>query len=206
MPEPRSPDLHGSAPDDSPVVLLLIDFINDMEFEGGDALLEHALLAARCTAELKRRAAAANVPSVYVNDNFGRWQSDFRKLLDHVLGANVRGKPVAELLRPDERDYFVLKPKHSGFFNTTLDLLLEHLHARTLVITGVTADICVMFTAADAHMRDFRLVIPPDCVASANPRDAADALRLMERNLHAQVAPSSTIDFGALARSANGDA
>jgi nicotinamidase-related amidase len=198
VPEPRSPDLHGSAPDDSPVALLLIDLINDLEFEGGDALLEQALRAARCAAALRDRAHAAKVPCVYVNDNFGKWQSDFRKLLDHVLGDGVRGQPIAELLAPNDDDYFVLKPKHSGFFNTSLDLLLEHLGAKTLVLCGVSADQCVLFTGADAYMRDYHLVVPSDCIASRDVRYTEEALRQLRDNLHADVRPSSEIDFDEL--------
>ena len=162
----KNPDLHGSAPDESSVVLLLIDVINAMEFEGAEKLLEHAIPLARRIAELKRRAREARIPVVYVNDNFGRWQSDFRAVLEHVLEDGVPGRPVAELLAPDADDYFVLKPKHSGFFSTTLDTLLDYLGAKTLILTGVAGNICILFTANDAYMRDFHLVVPVDCVAS----------------------------------------
>ena len=146
----KNEDLHGNVPDTAPAALLLIDLINDLEFPGGEELLEHGLPAARCVAALKRRAKQAGVPVVYVNDNYGRWQSDFTKLVAHCLEVGVRGRPLAELLQPDEDDYFVLKPKHSGFFSTTLDVLLAYLGAKTLVMTGLTTDICVLFTANDA--------------------------------------------------------
>jgi len=132
----ESNDLHGNAPDQSEVAVLLIDVINDLEFEGGEKLLEAALPAAEKISRLKKSARDAGVPVIYVNDNFGRWRSDFKKLVDHCLKENVRGREIAELLVPDEDDYFVLKPKHSGFFSTTLDLLLEYLGVRHLVITG----------------------------------------------------------------------
>ena len=70
---------------------------------------------ARNVASLKRRARQAGVPCVYVNDNFGRRRSDFRAQVEHCLKSDVRGRPLAELLRPAEDDYFVLKPMHSGF-------------------------------------------------------------------------------------------
>src|SRR5689334_11849873 len=98
----KNQDLHGSAPDTSPVVLVLIDVVNAMDFDGGERLLEHAIPMARRIAELKRRARAAGIPAVYVNDNFGRWQSDFRSVLDHCLEDGVPGRPVAELLLPEE--------------------------------------------------------------------------------------------------------
>ncbi|HWT01308.1 MAG TPA: isochorismatase family cysteine hydrolase [Pyrinomonadaceae bacterium] len=196
----KNEDLHGNVPDKAEVALLLIDVINDLEFESGGQLLKHALPMAEKIAALKRRAKQAEIPVVYVNDNFGKWQSDFNKILKHCLEDDVRGRPVVELLRPDEDDYFVLKPKHSGFFSTTLDTLLEYLRARTLILTGVAANICVLFTANDAYMRDFNLVIPRDCVASNTPEENEHALRLMEQVLKADTMPSDELDLEALKR------
>jgi nicotinamidase-related amidase len=188
----RSRDLHGNAPDASPVALLIVDAINDLEFEGGAEMLPRAVRMARAIARLKRRTTAAGIPTIYVNDNFGRWRSDFRRIVTHCLG-DVRGRPVAELLVPDENDYFVLKPKHSGFYNTALDLLLEHLNAETLVITGIATDFCVLFTAADAYMRDFRVVVPSDCATALTPALHRTALDHMRRTLKARVAASRRI-------------
>jgi nicotinamidase-related amidase len=199
----KNEDLHGNVPDTSNVALLLIDVINDLDFTGGEELLRHALPMAEKLAELKRRAKRSGVPVIYVNDNFGKWQSDFNKILEHCLEDDARGKPVAELLRPEEDDYFVLKPKHSGFYSTTLDLLLDYLEAKTLVLTGLTGDICVLFTAHDAYMRDFNLVIPADCVASNDPRENEYTLRKMERLLDADTRPSTEVDFEELKRAAS---
>src|SRR6185369_8583656 len=107
----QSPDLHGNAPDDSPVALLLIDVINDFEFEGAEALFDHALPAARNIAALKQRTDRAGIPAIYVNDNFGKWRSDFKKFVSHCIDDNTRGRPIVELLKPGPEDYFVLKPK-----------------------------------------------------------------------------------------------
>src|SRR4051812_28674116 len=153
----KNQDLHGNAPEKSDVVLLLIDVISDFEFEDGDKLLEQTLPVAERLAVFKKRAEEAKVPVIYVNDNFGRWQSDFKKLLSHCLADTAKGCKIADLLKPDDDDYFVLKPKHSGFYSTTLDILLEYLEAKTLILTGVTADICILFTANDAYMRDYDL-------------------------------------------------
>ena len=204
MPE-RSPDLHGSAPHESPVALLLIDVINDLRFDGGDALLEHALPMAERIADLKRRAKTAGVPVVYVNDNFGRWRSDLNATVEHCLNDGVPGESVVRLLKPGEDDYFVIKPKNSGFYSTTLDLLLRPFGARTLVLTGMAGDNCVLFTANDAYLRDYRLVIPRDAVASET-REANDAaLRLMERTLKADVRPAAEVDFRALCKDGGSD-
>ena len=190
--------LHGGSRAHSAVVLLLIDLINDMEFEGGNELLRQALPAAQKIARLKQRARKAEVPVIYVNDNFGQWQSDFKKLVRHCLEDGVRGEPVARLLLPEPDDYFVLKPKSSAFFDTTLDTLLRHLGADTLVLTGVAADVCILFTAHDAHLRDYQVIVPSDCVASERQSETAMALNNMQKSVSAKVLDSSDLQFGDL--------
>lgn len=186
-------NLHGSAPDKSPVALLLIDVINAFDFPEGKQLLEFALPMAERIAELKSRLKAEGVPTIYVNDNFGRWRSDFNAYVDHCLQEKVTGRPIVELLKPASDDYFVLKPKHSGFYSTTLDTLLEYLGAETIIIAGVAANICVLFTANDAYMRDYRLVIPADCVASNTEEQNRHALEQMESILKADVRTSTKL-------------
>jgi len=191
----KNPDLHGAVPEHSAVALLLIDVINDLEFPGGERLLPHALAAAKKIAQLKRRCKSMHIPSLYANDNFGKWQSDFRRIVSRCT-KGVRGAPIARMLRPVEgEDYFVLKPKHSGFFSTTLDTLLGYLGANTLIIVGFTADTCVLFTANDAYMRDFHLIVPRDCVASMDETENTRALEHMRRVLKADIAPSHKIDL-----------
>ncbi len=188
-------DRLNHAPDQAETALLLIDVINPIDFEGGEKLLEHALPMARALAALKRRAKAAGVPAIYANDNFGRWRSDFPKIVQQCLRPGARGKPVVERLAPEEDDYFVLKPKHSAFFQTNLDILLKYLGAKTLILTGMAADICVVFSANDAYMRDFRIVVPPDCTASEEVDRNRQVLTLMERVLKAELTPSTELRF-----------
>jgi nicotinamidase-related amidase len=196
----KNADLHGNVPESSPVAVLVVDVINDMEFEGGDELLEHALPMASSLASFLGRARAAGVPVIYVNDNFGKWRSDFRALLEHLTRDDVRGTPVAKILAPGKSDYFVLKPKHSAFFSTTLDTLLEYLGAHTLVITGLTTDRCVMFTAGDAHMRDMHVHVPADCCAAETTESHQMALAMMRRTLDVDTRDSGEIDFSSLSR------
>lgn len=196
----QNENLHGSAPDKSAAALLLIDVINDLEFPEGDQLLRYALPMARNIAALKKQAKRQGVPVVYVNDNFGRWRSDFNAQVKHCLRDGGRGKPVVELLRPDEDDYFVLKPKHSGFFSTTLDTLLEYLETRTVILAGMAANICVLFTANDAYMRDYNLYVPSDCVASNDAEDNRHALRQIQTVLKADITPSTELDLKAIQR------
>jgi nicotinamidase-related amidase len=188
-------DLHGNAPDKSLAALLLIDTINDLEFPEGNQILPFALIMARRIAELKGRAIAAGLAVIYVNDNFGRWQSDFNKQVDHCLNDGVRGKPLVDLLLPGESDYFVLKPKHSGFYSTSLDILLTYLEVESLILTGIAGDNCVLFTANDAYMRDYRLFVPRDCVASNSSDSNTAALNQMQRVLKADIRPSSELDL-----------
>lgn len=195
----KNADLHGNAPDKSSVALLLIDVINDLEFPEGDQMLPFALPMARKIAELKRRAKREGIPVIYVNDNFGRWRSDFNAQVEHCLYDGVRGQPIVELLRPQEDDYFVLKPKHSGFFSTALDTLLEYLGARTLVLTGVAGNNCVLFTANDAYMRDLHLAVPSDCIASNTEEDNRYALDQMRKVLKADTRPSAELSLQAIA-------
>lgn len=191
----RNNDLHGNVPDQCSVALVLIDVINDMEFNSGAALLENALPAAKKLSQLRRRAKDTGVPVIYVNDNFGKWRSDFRQQLGHVLEDGVRGEPVAKLLRPDEEDYFVLKAKHSGFYHTQLDLLIDYLQVKTLVLAGFATDMCVLFTASDAYMRDLEIIVPPDCSASASIEHHQRALEHMSRVLRVTTPSSDEIDF-----------
>ncbi|HVW02794.1 MAG TPA: isochorismatase family cysteine hydrolase [Planctomycetaceae bacterium] len=195
----RNPDLHGNVPEHSPTALLLIDVINDLEFPEGGQLLQSAVPMARKIAALKSRVKQSGIPAIYVNDNFGRWRSDFHAQVDHCRNDSVRGRELAELLRPDEDDYFVLKPKHSGFFSTTLDTLLEYLRVRTLILTGIAGNNCVLFTANDAYMRDFELFVPSDCVASNSDDENRYALEQMQKTLKADIRPSNELDVARLA-------
>jgi nicotinamidase-related amidase len=194
---PLNHDLHGNAPDKADAALLLIDVINDLEFPGGDQLLRHALPMARRIVALKERARELRIPTVYVNDNFGRWQSNFHAQIEHCLNDNVRGRPLVELLVPAKDDYFVLKPKHSGFYSTTLDILLDYLQVKSVILAGIAGNICVLFTANDAYMRDFSLFVPGDCVASNSETENRYALEQMAKVLKADTRESTELDLEA---------
>ncbi|GAB2536180.1 cysteine hydrolase family protein [Spirosoma aerophilum] len=194
----KQDDLHGNAPDSSPLALLIIDMINDLEFPGGDKLLEPASRVADSIARLKQRAQELNIPIIYANDNFGKWRSDFNEVVEHVLNDGVRGQYLAERLQPDKDNYFVLKPKNSAFYETTLDMLLMYLQVKHVIMTGLSTDSCVLFSANDAYMRDLKISIPSDCVASINPDHSHDALAYMKRVLQADTTPSDKIDLAAL--------
>lgn len=155
--------------------LLIIDMLNTLDFPGSRGLLNAAKPVARRLGRLKARAKAAGIPVVYVNDNFDCWRSSWQDVFEAVLKSP--GKPLAEALKPARDDYLVLKPKHSGFYSTTLDVLLESLGAEHLILTGIAGNICVLFTANDAHMRDFEVTVPRDCIASNTKEDNEFTLR-----------------------------
>jgi nicotinamidase-related amidase len=194
----KNKDLHGNVPDACPVALLLIDVINDLEFEHNQSLVRQSTGLAKRIADLKKRARVAGIPSIYVNDNFGKWQSDFQKQVDHCLSDGVCGQALVEILKPEPNDYFVLKPKHSGFFSTTLDTVLRYLNAHTLILTGIAGDRCVLFTANDAFLREFKIFVPGDCVISNDKRQNQQALKLMERVPEADIRPSTKLNLAAL--------
>ena len=178
--------------------LLLIDVVNDLAFDGSGPLVAQAESMAAPLAQLKRRATAAGVPTIYINDNFGQWRSDFRRTVAHCTARSSPGHRVSRRLRPTAHDYFVLKPKHSGFFDTTLDTLLGTLGVRRVILTGIAGNICVLFTANDAYMRDYKIFAPADCIVSNTATDNDHALRQIEIVLKGNVAPSARLRFHAI--------
>src|SRR5688572_25644782 len=94
----KSADAHAVAPEQSEAVLLLVDVINDFDFPESARLLRFAIPAARRIAKLKQRLSKRGIPAIYVNDNFGRWQSDFKKQVSRCIADESRGAPVARLL------------------------------------------------------------------------------------------------------------
>ena len=191
-------DLHGNAPDECNVALVLVDVINAFEFPESDSMFDAALSAAKRVVALKERARAHRIPVVYANDNFGRWRSDFRAQLNHCKKQTGPVSEIASMLEPDKLDYYVLKAKLSGFYETSLSLLLHHLRAKTLVLCGFATDRCVLATALDAHLRDYALFVPSDCSAAETLEMHSQALALMARVADANVGPSDVLDLSTL--------
>lgn len=177
------------------VALILIDVINDFDFPNGKELLKRAIPVAKNIAALKKRTEEEGIATIYVNDNFGRWRSDFRAQVERCAADDRPGKPVADLLKPSDKDFFVLKPMHSGFYCTVLPALLEQLGAKTLILAGFASNICVLFTAHDAHMRKFKLVIPADCSAAETDEDHQFSINQLKSVLKANVDSSSELNF-----------
>lgn len=130
--------------------LLIIDMINALDFPQGAKLLASARPAAQRIARLKARLKPRGVPTVYVNDNYGQWRSDFQHVIAQCATEASLGAPLVKLLRPDDDDFFVLKPERSGFRDTPLRMLLDQLEARTLILTGHRAG---RVRVGDGHRR-----------------------------------------------------
>lgn len=170
--------------------LLIVDMLNCFDFSGGETLKQKAAAAARAIAALRRDVEAAQQPVIYVNDNFGEWHSEKSRLVERAMDRN--GGVLSPIL-PDENDYFIIKPQFSGFYATNLPVLLPKLGVSRLILTGIQTDICVLFTAADAHMRDYSLWIPEDCVAAVDDERGQGALSIMRETMAAETRASGQI-------------
>lgn len=185
----------GNSMNVSGVALLLIDVVNDFEFEDGAAIFKYALPAARNIQRLKKRAKSVGIPVIYINDNFGNWQDDFQRTVQNCLRESVRGGEIVKLLMPEDDDYFVLKPKHSAFYSTTLEVLLKQLNVETLLLCGFSTDICILFSANDAYMRGYKIFVPSDCSASVDFSNNKRAIKYIERVLKADTRISTEFSF-----------
>ena len=173
--------------------LLLVDTINPFDFEGGRAFARRSVRVARAIAALRDRASRAGLPVIYVNDNLGKWRSDMRSLVEHCTRDGMPGAPVVQILEPRKADYVVLKSTLSGFYQTPLDTMLRLGGVATVIITGFAADNCVLFTAADAYMRDYRLVVPRECIGAKTPEALRRALTTMSDLFGAKTEPSTRL-------------
>jgi nicotinamidase-related amidase len=172
-------------------VLILIDFINPLDFPGGEKLAPPALRAARATARLRDRLDAEGVAVIYSNDNYGIWQSDFHSLVSQYVGDEGISGEIARLLAPRATDVTLLKPRHSAFYGSPLELLLKEMGAKQLILCGLAADICVQMTAADAFLRGgFDVWVPADCIAAETPQAKATAVKYMATILKCDVRSS----------------
>jgi len=169
--------------------LVLVDVVNALNFAKWPQIVRYGIPMAKRLAALKRWMKAAGAPVIYANDNFSNWKADFSELFDFVVNK-TRGAPIAEMLAPEHDDYFILKPKHSAFYLTPLELLLKQLKICNLVIGGIQTDMCVLLTAHDAHMRDFSLAVPSDCCSSEKIENHRWALTHLRNFLEADTRSS----------------
>jgi nicotinamidase-related amidase len=187
-------------PSPVPVALLLIDVLTTFQFPDGEAVLIGALAMRDTLVRLKARARTAGIPVLYVNDNFGDWRSEKEVLMGRCLEA--KGGEFVRPLLPDSEDYFVLKPMHSAFYMTPLEVLLQHLQVETIILTGLTSNSCIAVTAHDANMRGFEIYIPPDCSCARNSEEHTQALAQLKAMAGANLRPSASLRLSNLIRAA----
>lgn len=185
-----------AAPAPGATALLIVDMVNDFDFPDGNELLARATKIASRILGLRHQADRLGVPTFYVNDNYGQWRSE-RSAIVEACAREPRARDLVLRMAPRDDDYFVIKPRFSGFYATNLPVLLPQLGVSRLVLTGVAADICVLFTAADAHMRDYRLWIPNDAVASDNDERTAWALGIMSNSMGADTSATDALSLEA---------
>jgi len=176
-------------------VVLFIDLLNHFEFPEGRELLAQAMPLAARLAKLKRRARQANIPVVYVNDNFGQWRSDARSILEYCVRGEAIGREFVRAIAPDPEDYFVLKPMHSGFYQTPLDALLRYFGATAITLCGIATNSCIVCTAHDGNMRDLKVTVASDCCAAANVRLHRQALAHMKATAGARIVTAASLRF-----------
>ncbi|MGA4544158.1 isochorismatase family cysteine hydrolase [Uniformispora flossi] len=173
--------------------VLVIDMINTYEHKDAERLVSSVRETLPAMRRLIRRARDAGTDVIYVNDNFGRWRSDHREFLAACLDG-----PHGDLVRPiapDPESMFVVKARHSAFFQTPLEYLLDRRGVQRVVLCGQATEQCVLYSAIDAHVRHFRIVVPRDAVAHIHPDLADAALRMIELNLDARVCPEDQVAF-----------
>ncbi|PFN74929.1 isochorismatase [Bacillus sp. AFS076308] len=171
--------------------LLIIDMINNFDFTHGPILAQKALKIAEQIKEVKDQFNQQQLPVIFINDHYNLWQADYHRIIEHC--RNQYSEPIYKKVLPGENDFFLIKPKHSAFYGTALNTLLHQLKVNTLIVTGIAGNICVLFTANDAYMREYKLLIPNDCIASADDQDNQYALMMMKNVLKAVVKPSQNL-------------
>jgi nicotinamidase-related amidase len=174
-----------------PVALLLVDVLTTFNFPDGDAILKGALGIRDALVSLKTRARKVGIPTLYVNDNFGDWRSEKEVLMGRCLEG--KGQDFVRPLLPDSEDYFVLKPMHSAFYMTPLEVLLEHLEVESLILTGITSNSCITVTTHDSNMRGFGIHVPQDCSCARDPLEHSQALAQLEAMAGANIRDSKSL-------------
>lgn len=195
--KPRSSRANGKRSD---TALLIIDVINDLDFPGGENVLPWALRMVDRLGPFAARMRRTGVPVIYVNDNFGYWRSNFSDIYKHCTRPGIRGRDVARALKPVPDDYFILKPKHSAFFATSLVPLLEYLGTKKLILAGIATNLCIFFSAHDAHMHEYKLTVLSDCCAAESDEDHDLALSQLQRFLRVRVCRSDELKLTAKRR------
>jgi len=189
----QTDDLHGNVPDSSGTALLLVDVINDLNFPRNASLIEKAPLLGKNISRLKSRCRKAGIPCIYVNDNRDQWRSDFRYVVEQCLKKRSPGRHFVKQLLPAKDDYVVLKPKHSAFYATPLETILAYMRVRDIILAGIATDSCILGTAMELHVRDFKTFVPSDCTYALSEPEHERALLVIKSSFDGEIGPSTDL-------------
>jgi nicotinamidase-related amidase len=159
--------------------------LNSYEHADADRLTESVERALPAMERLIARAGDEDVLTIYVNDNFGAWTSDRKELVRSAVEGKFRH--LVEPIAPAENALFVVKARHSIFYQTPLEYLLSQEEVDRVVLIGQVTEQCVLYSALDAYIRHFEIAIPRDAVAHIHEHLAEASLELMELNMDADV-------------------
>jgi nicotinamidase-related amidase len=171
--------------------LIIIDLINDFNFKHGSLLSKNTLNIIDNIVILRQFFINNKLPIIYVNDNYQVWTGNYLDIVDRCYN-NVSCRIIDKIF-PGNDEYFVTKNKFSAFYCTNLEPLLRQLNITTLVLVGIAGNVCIYFSAVDAHMRNFKLFVPSDCIASNYIKDNNIALKSMKHLLDADISISSDL-------------
>jgi nicotinamidase-related amidase len=173
--------------------LVVIDMINTYDHEDAERLRASAEEVVPVLGKLVKRARDSGAPVIYVNDSFGQWRSDHRALVEDALAGEHAA--LVEPIVPDEEAMFVVKARHSIFYETPLEYLLGQEDIEEVVLTGQATEQCILYSALDAHIRHIPVIVPRDAVAHIHEDLAEAALRMMEVNMEAEVVDAADVRF-----------
>jgi nicotinamidase-related amidase len=168
--------------------LIVVDMLNEYDHEDAEALVVNVRAALPAMQGLVERAADEETPIIYVNDNYGDWSAGRPEIVERAIGGSARD--LVEPIAPGEGTWFISKARHSIFYETQLEYLLREQEIDRVVLIGQVTEQCILYSALDAYVRHFGVAVPHDAVAGIHEDLADAALRMMERNMRADVVPA----------------
>jgi nicotinamidase-related amidase len=182
---------HGGG--EGATALLVVDMLNPYDHPQADELAERVADALPGIEALLCRAEEAEAPVVYVNDNYGDWNSSAGELARAAMDG---GHPeLVEPVLPQADHSFVVKARHSTFYETPLEYLLDQRGVSRLVLAGQVTEQCILYSALDAHVRHFDVAIATDAVAAIYDELGGAALKMMERNMSAELTRAAELGW-----------
>jgi nicotinamidase-related amidase len=179
--------------------LIIVDMVQTYDFEDAEQLVESVETIIDPLTRLIERAKDEADLVIYVNDNFGNWHAERGKMVEHALaGEHAR---LIEAIAPSDEALFIVKARHSIFYGTPLDYILDSEEIDEVVLTGQVTEQCILYSALDAHVRGRSTVVPRDCVAHIDEELAGAALKMMDRNMASTILQrGEDVRFGAAER------